>query len=351
MTDARQESVDADLLRAALDLAAHGPVADANPRVGAVITDASGQVVGGGYHRGAGSPHAEVVAIEAAGRAARGGTAYVTLEPCAHRGRTGPCTDALLAAGVTRVVFAQTDPNPAAGGGADELRAAGVEVVSGLLQADAEALNTAWAFAVRHARPMVTWKLACSLDGRSAAADGTSQWITGPAARADVHDLRATCDAILIGTGTALADNPALTVRHPDGSLRDRQPLRVVMGERAIPSGAALLDENAPTVHLTTHDPAEALKTLWEKDIRHVLLEGGPTLAAAFVRAGLVHDVVAYIAPVLLGDGAAAVAGLGIPTITGALRLEPVEVTCLGPDVRIHARLAPARADAPQEAH
>jgi len=300
--------------------------------------------VGQGFHAGAGTAHAEVVALSEAGEMARGGAAYVTLEPCAHTGRTGPCADALLVSGIARVVYAQADPTPVAGGGAERLRDAGVDVLGGVLAGEAEALNSAWTFAHRHGRPMVTWKLATTLDGRAAATDGTSRWITGEAARADVHDLRASCEAVLVGTGTALADDASLTARHPDGSLRARQPLRVVMGRRSLPAGARLLDESAPTLHLTTHDPRLALQALWDKGIRHVLLEGGPTLAAAF----------------LLGAGHPTVGDLGITTIDSALRLGPVDVTVLGADVRIRARVATAsprttdpasRPTPPEESH
>jgi diaminohydroxyphosphoribosylaminopyrimidine deaminase/5-amino-6-(5-phosphoribosylamino)uracil reductase len=187
---------------------------------------------------------------------------------------------------------------------------------------------------------MVTWKFAATLDGRAAAADGTSRWVTGPAARADVHDLRARCDAILVGTGTVLADDPQLTVRRPDGSLRDRQPLRVVMGERAVPEGARVLDAAAETLLLPGRDPALALKAWADKEIRHVWLEGGPTLAAAFLAAGLVDEVVAYLAPALLGAGPAAVGDLGIRTIGDAVRLVPRDVTTIGDDIRVVATLA-----------
>ena len=335
-----QAGRDAALMRRALNLAARGPEADPNPRVGAVVLDREGTVVGEGFHRGAGTPHAEVEALRAAGSRAAGGTAVVTLEPCNHQGRTGPCAGALVDAGVARVVFGQRDPNPVAAAGASTLRAAGVEVTGGLLADEAAALNRAWTFAVSHGRPMVTWKFAATLDGRSAAADGTSRWVTGPAARADVHDLRARCDAILVGTGTVLADDPQLTVRRPDGSLRDRQPLRVVMGERAVPEGARVLDASAETLLLPGRDPALALKALADKEIRHVWLEGGPTLAAAFVTAGLVDEVVAYLAPALLGAGPAAVGDLGIRTIDDAVRLVPRDVTTIGDDIRVVATLA-----------
>lgn len=335
----REVARDVPLMRRALELAAHGPVADPNPRVGAVIADRSGTVVGEGFHEGAGTPHAEVVALDRAGRGARGGTAVVTLEPCDHRGLTGPCTQALIDAGVVRVVYAQTDPNPRAGGGAHTLARAGIDVRGGVLTQEAEKLNEAWAFAFAHGRPLVSWKFAATLDGRSAATDASSRWITGAEARADVHDRRAQCDAIVIGTGTVLADDPQLTVRHPDGSLRDRQPLRVVVGQRAIPVGARVLDGAAPTLHLTERDPALVLKLLAEQEIHHIWLEGGPRLAAAFVRAGLVDEVVAYLAPALLGAGAMAVGDLGITSMDQIRRLVPREVSTLGMDIRIIATM------------
>jgi diaminohydroxyphosphoribosylaminopyrimidine deaminase / 5-amino-6-(5-phosphoribosylamino)uracil reductase len=331
---------DVALMRRALELAARGPLGDPNPRVGAVIVDAGGMVVGEGFHEGAGTPHAEVMALRQAGMAARAGTAVVTLEPCAHTGRTGPCTQALIEAGVARVVFAQSDPTPSARGGRTLLEAAGIRTTAGVLDEESTALNDAWTFSFVHGRPKVTWKFAATLDGRSAAADGTSRWITGPLARADVHRLRAQCDAILVGTGTVIADDSALTVRGPDGSTTGRQPLRVVMGLRPIPETARVRDVTAPTLQLATHDPAQALKALNEQDIHHVWLEGGPTVAAAFLEAGLVDEVIAYLAPVLLGAGSSALGDIGIRTIDQALRLTAHEVTTIGPDIRIRASIA-----------
>ncbi|MGW5239819.1 bifunctional diaminohydroxyphosphoribosylaminopyrimidine deaminase/5-amino-6-(5-phosphoribosylamino)uracil reductase RibD [Monashia sp. NPDC004114] len=342
MTD-RPHSIDsmgpaaASWMRRALHLAASGPWPDPNPRVGCVLVGPAGEVVGEGYHRGAGSPHAEVDAVAAAGTRSRGSTAYVTLEPCSHAGRTGPCADLLVAAGVARVVFAQTDPNPEAAGGAEVLRRAGVDTVGGVLADEAAALNDRWSRTVALGRPLVTWKFAATLDGRSAASDGTSQWITGEAARADVHVQRAMRDAVLVGTGTVIADDPRLTVRMPDGGEAARQPLRVVMGERSVPRGARLYDGPGEVLHLATREPGEALRALWDRGVRDVWLEGGPTLAAAFLTAGLVDEVYAYLAPALLGDGRAAVGDLGIGTVSDLVRLVPVEVTCVGDDIRIHA--------------
>jgi diaminohydroxyphosphoribosylaminopyrimidine deaminase/5-amino-6-(5-phosphoribosylamino)uracil reductase len=327
-------------MRRALELAARGPLRGGNPRVGCVVLDSTGAVVGEGYHRGRGTAHAEVDALAAAGPAARGATAVVTLEPCAHTSLTGPCTQALLDAGIARVVAAIADPNPVAGGGADLLRAAGVDVELGVLEAESQALNRRWLHAIVRGRPFVTWKFAATLDGRSAAADGSSRWITGEAARQDVHRLRAEADAVLVGTGTALADDPSLTVRSADGSTAREQPLRVVVGLRELPPGARLLDGvegAAPTLHLRTRDVHQVLKELGSRTIRSVWLEGGPRLAAAFLAEGLVDEVIAYMAPALLGAGPAAVADLGVASITDALRLQVRDVRLVGGDVRISA--------------
>jgi diaminohydroxyphosphoribosylaminopyrimidine deaminase/5-amino-6-(5-phosphoribosylamino)uracil reductase len=331
----------AAMLRA-LELAASpGVPLGPNPRVGCVLLAPDGTTVAEGFHRGAGSPHAEADALAHAGDRARGTTAVVTLEPCNHTGRTGPCAQALVAAGVGRVVFAQSDSNPVATGGADTLRAAGVDVVPGLLADAARALNRVWTFAVEHSRPFVTWKLATTLDGRSAAADGTSRWVSSLPARRDTHRLRGLCDAILVGTGTVLVDDPQLTVRDEDDRAlpRDLQPLRSVMGLRDVPSTKRVLDDAAETVLLRTRDPHEALACLRARDRQHVFLEGGPTLAAAFLAARLVDEVVCYVAPMLLGSGLGAVGDLGAATITDALHLDVVDVTTLGTGRDTNVRL------------
>jgi diaminohydroxyphosphoribosylaminopyrimidine deaminase/5-amino-6-(5-phosphoribosylamino)uracil reductase len=311
-----------------------------NPTVGCVILDRSGAVVGRGWHDVYGGPHAEVNALNDAGDQARGGTAVMTLEPCNHHGRTGPCSEALLAAGIERVVYAVPDPTPEAGGGAARLTAAGVDVEAGVLRAEAERGNEAWLSATRLKRPHVHLKLATTLDGRIAASDGSSRWITGPEARADVHRLRHEVDAVLVGTGTAMADDPSLTVRElPDGRVPQRQPLRAVLGLRDLPAGSKLLDHDAETVLLRQHTPTSALADLYCRGVRSVLLEGGPTLAGAFVRQGLVDRVTTYVAPVLLGAGLPALGDAGISTIGEALRLQTDDVTVLGGDVRISARV------------
>jgi diaminohydroxyphosphoribosylaminopyrimidine deaminase/5-amino-6-(5-phosphoribosylamino)uracil reductase len=340
-------------MRRALELAAdpHAPQGP-NPRVGAVVLDPDGCVVGEGHHKGAGTPHAEVDALRDAGVRARGATAVVTLEPCNHTGRTGPCTSALIDAGIARVVYGQADRGRAAAGGADRLRAAGLSVEGAIFAEDAEALNPVFTFAITEGRPFVTYKFAATLDGRTAAGDGSSQWITGPDARDDAHRLRAEVDAILVGTGTAFADNPQLTVRGPGAltasAVAAVQPLRVVVGNRVLAPGMHLLDDTAPMLQVRTHDPAVVLNLLEDRGVHHALLEGGPTLAAAFFRANLVDRVVTYLSPTLIGSGPAAISDIGIKSLDEALRLQLNDVAVVGNDVRITAsvvRLDHSRTD------
>jgi diaminohydroxyphosphoribosylaminopyrimidine deaminase/5-amino-6-(5-phosphoribosylamino)uracil reductase len=274
-------------MRRALAIAATpGVPLGPNPRVGCVLLDDDGRQIAVGFHRGAGTPHAEAAALAEVGDAARGATAIVTLEPCNHTGRTGPCAQALVQAGVRRVVFAQPDPNPVAQGGTETLRAAGIDVEFGLYENEARLLNRAWTFAVEHQRPFVTWKLASTLDGRAAAADGTSRWISSGAARVDAHRLRAQCDVMLVGANTVEVDDPQLTVRDEYDLPLRHQPLRAVMGLRELSEGQRIFDDLAETVQLRTHDPEQALATLYDRGRRHVFLEGGPALAASFLRAG-----------------------------------------------------------------
>ncbi|WP_394216708.1 bifunctional diaminohydroxyphosphoribosylaminopyrimidine deaminase/5-amino-6-(5-phosphoribosylamino)uracil reductase RibD [Brachybacterium vulturis] len=307
-----------------------------NPRVGCVLLSPAGEVLAEGHHRGAGTAHAEADALARARTdgvttSLTGATAVVTLEPCAHRGRTGPCADALIEAGIGRVVIARQDPNPVATGGIQRLREAGIDVdldVPNELAAAVGSLNRGWEHGLQHARPLVTAKLALTLDGRAAAADGTSQWITGPAAREEVHRLRTTCDAVLVGTGTARADDPALTARRPDGALHPRQPLRAVMGTGPAPS-LPDIDGAGEQLRLLTHDPADALDLLFDRGIRHLLVEGGPIVTAAFLRVELVDELIVHLAPTLLGAGRPAVEDLAITTLADRLDLDLVDVATL----------------------
>lgn len=342
-------SVDEAMSRA-IALAARGlGTTSPNPVVGCVILDIRGHVVGEGFHAYAGGPHAEIVALAQAGELARGGTAVVTLEPCDHTGRTGPCTTALIRAGVAKVVVAVADPNPLAGGGVHTLRQAGVDVVTGVREGEAEAGNIAWLTAVRRGRPYVIWKYAATLDGRSAAIDGTSMWITSEAARMDVHRLRGTVDAVVVGVGTVLADDPRLTARNlRDGTLNIRQPLRVVVDSTGrTPEKARVRDGAAPTWVVTAADVgtgpdgrvdlAALLTGLYGRGVRAALLEGGPTLAGGFLAAGLVDKIIGYVAPKLLGAGTPALADAGVHTIAEAIDLDYTEITQVGPDLRFTA--------------
>ncbi len=303
-----------------------------NPPVGAVIVDQEGRILGVGATEPAGGDHAEVVALRRAGGLAAGAIVVVTLEPCNHFGKTPPCVNALIDARVGTVIYALADPNGIAGGGAGRLQAAGVQVRSGVLaeQVAAGPLRE-WLYKQRTGLPHVTWKYASSVDGRSAAADGTSQWITSDASRLDLHHRRATADAIVVGTGTVLADDPALTARRADGSLAARQPLRVVVGMRDIPPEAQVLNDDSRTMAIRTHDPMEVLKAV--SDRTDVLLEGGPTLAGAFLRAGLVNRILAYVAPILLGGPITAVDDVGVPTLARALRWQFDGIDRAGPDL------------------
>jgi diaminohydroxyphosphoribosylaminopyrimidine deaminase / 5-amino-6-(5-phosphoribosylamino)uracil reductase len=335
-----------------------------NPTVGAVILDQSGTTVGEGVTQPVGGDHAEVVALRAGADRARGGTLVVTLEPCRHVGRTGSCSAAILAAGITRVVYALGDPHDPASGGADQLRTAEVEVEAGLLADEAAAVLGPWTLALGRGRPHVSWKYAATLDGRTAASDNTSRWITGDEARIDVHRERYLSDAVIVGIGTVLADDPQLAVR--DWPAR-RQPTRVVVDSDArTPLTSRVLDDVAPTLVVVAEgadatrvtaleeagadvvalprsgagvDLAALLAALHDREIYLGLLEGGATLAAAFVRAGFVDRVVGYYAPTLLGAGVPLLTDLGIATMADAMRLKLDDVARIGDDVRIVAQV------------
>lgn len=301
-----------------------------NPAVGCVIVKA-GRVIGRGWTQPGGRPHAERMALDQAGPAARGATAYVTLEPCAHHGRTPPCAEALVQAGVARVVTSLTDPDPrVAGRGHAILRAAGVEVIEGVRAEAAAALQSGFLTRVTQGRPMVTLKLATSFDGRIATAAGESRWITGPAARRHVHLLRLTHDAVMVGAGTARADRPALNV-HGFGAVR--QPVRVVIAGAPIPALPPEDDAHGPLWVLPAPLP-EALAELGRRGITRVFCEGGGQLAAALLAAGLVDELAGYTAGVVLGgDGRAAVGPLGLGALADAPRFRLVETRALGGDV------------------
>lgn len=298
-----------------------------NPWVGCVLVPADATEVIEAATEPPGGRHAEAVALGLAGVHARGATVYVTLEPCAHHGRTPPCADALVAAGVGRVVVATEDPDPRVDGrGLARLRAAGIPVEVGVGRSEAEILLSAYLKHRRTGRPWVVLKLAATLDGRTAAPDGTSRWITGPAARADVHALRAESDAVLVGAGTVRADDPSLTVRAVEG----RQPLRVVLGR--VPPGARV----APALE-HTGSLEDLLDRLGRRDVLQVLVEGGPHVAHAFHAAGLVDRYVVYLAPALLGgdDGLPLLAGAGVTSMDQAWRGRFASVRELGGDVRV----------------
>jgi diaminohydroxyphosphoribosylaminopyrimidine deaminase / 5-amino-6-(5-phosphoribosylamino)uracil reductase len=358
---------DPGFMRRALELAERGRgLTSPNPLVGAVVVR-DGRVVGEGFHQRAGGPHAEIEALAAAGDAARGATLYVTLEPCAHQGRTPPCAPAVLCGGLARVVAAMKDPNPVVvGGGAEFLRAAGVRVEVGLLAEEAERQNRPWVTAVRERRPHVTLKAAATLDGKLADVHGASRWITGEPARRRAHKLRAESDAIVVGVTTALRDDPALTVRLSEPW--PREPYRVVLdswarldgtarlihaatparaliavGEQAPPARVAALEAaGATVVRCRTRggrvDPVSLLARLFELEVRALLVEGGAETHAAFVEAGVVDRVALFVAPLLLGgrEATGVVGGAGRDLKT-ALRLGPMGVTALGDDLLLEA--------------
>lgn len=331
-----------EAMHRALELALLGPVRGINPQVGAVILNAEGVVIGEGFHSGTGTAHAEVIALEQALAGKQvlepGVTAVVTLEPCSHTGKTGPCAKALIDAGISKVVFASTDPGDASSGGAQTLMDAGVEVEAGVLEEAANQQLRVWLTSAKTKRPFVTLKWASSLDGRAAADDGSSKWISGPESRADAHRRRSEVDAIVVGTGTALIDDPELTARRPDGTLFETQPLRVVLGERELPSSLRVFNADAETVTIKTQSIHGAMDELFERGIKHVMVEGGPTLASRFVQLDLVDEYLVYLAPKLLGGQKQSIGSIDVPSIDKAKQLEFFEIKQLGDDVLLVAR-------------
>jgi diaminohydroxyphosphoribosylaminopyrimidine deaminase / 5-amino-6-(5-phosphoribosylamino)uracil reductase len=356
-------------LREALLLAERGwGHVSPNPMVGAVVVDAAGEVVGRGWYEGPrGAPHAEVRAQAGAAGRARGATLYCSLEPCSHHGSTPPCTDAVISAGIQRVVVAATDPNPVVDGrGLRRLRDAGLDVRDGLLADEAHRLNAAFERHVTTGAPFLIWKIAASLDGKIAAHDGTSRWITSTEARADAHRLRAWADAVIVGAGTVLADDPRLSVRLEE--MRDAwQPIRVVVDAAGrVPPTAALFDGPGQVLVATTERaedrigvwqsagaevvvlepdptggvaPAGLVRELGKRDVQGALLEGGATLAWSFVRDRLVDRIVQYVAPMVIGgvDAVGIAGGEGFAPVGEGLALSFVTVERLGPDLRVEA--------------
>ncbi len=297
-----------------------------NPPVGAAVVSSQGDIVGVGCTQPVGGPHAEVMALQAAGTAARGATIMVTLEPCQHQGRTGPCTQALLDSGIAEVIYCLKDPGGKEGGGHEFLQKNGVRVT--FLDLPIRALRP-WLQAQHLQRPYVVGKSAHTIDGFIAAVDGTSQWITGEAARSYATNQRKMFDAIVVGTGTALADNPRLTARDPKGKELLSQPLRVVVGSRTLPENAHL---NDPTV-LKFLDLDEALHNLWDRGCRYVLLEGGAGLIASAFESGVIDEFHDYSAPLFLGAGRNALARSISPTLSDATHMHTQRVELLGEDV------------------
>jgi diaminohydroxyphosphoribosylaminopyrimidine deaminase / 5-amino-6-(5-phosphoribosylamino)uracil reductase len=371
VTTAVDVETDRHFMLRALELAERGRgLTSPNPMVGAVVVS-DGEIVGEGYHARAGGPHAEVVALAAAGPRSRGATIYVTLEPCSYHGRTPPCAEAVIEAGIRRVVAALVDPNPRVSGrGLAALRAAGIEVADAVLGEHAERQNRAFVAAMRLGRPHVTLKIAMTLDGRIADRQGESKWITGEAARGQAQRLRSEVDAILVGVGTVLRDDPALTVRREQPW--PREPYRVVLDTHArTPAAAKLIAAGTPARALIVTaaeaeasrvaalgaagatvvavaarggrvDPRAALTALADLEVRAVLVEGGAEVHGAFVDAGLVDRVAVFLAPRLLGGRGAttSIGGLGL-SLHGAVRLGPLEVSRLGDDLLIEADVLP----------
>ena len=305
-----------------------------NPIVGAVIIDVAGNVVGEGFHDRVKSPdHAEVVAIKAAGKKAKGATIVVSLEPCNHSGNTGACVQAIIDAGITTVVFAVADPNEKAAGGADALRAAGLTVIAGLLKDEAAFSNRAWLMKIKKNRPFFTWKVAATLDGKVAAADGTSKWITNEVSRADVQVLRRQADAILVGTNTVIADNPHLIPRGEFAGYASN-PIRVVCGEQELPKDSFVFDSAAQTVVVKSKDLDVLVEKLNELAVNHVLVEAGPTLASAMVDHCLMDELVIYQAPSFLGTGKHFFAFDYPTTITDQMRMDHISTQVLDGDVK-----------------
>jgi diaminohydroxyphosphoribosylaminopyrimidine deaminase/5-amino-6-(5-phosphoribosylamino)uracil reductase len=302
-----------------------------NPNVSAAIYGADQKLIADGFHNRTNSvDHAEVIALKKAGAASRGATLVVSLEPCAHLGTTPPCVDAIIEAGIAKVVYAVADPNPLAAGGAQKLIDAGI-VVEHRESAELEFVQRAWLHKERTGRPLMVWKVATTLDGKVAASDGTSQWITGPESREDVQALRAQSDAIVIGTNTALVDNPHLI---PRGHAA--RPVRVVCGEQVVPPTHRVFDDEARTISVKSKSIPELIKVLTDEGFNQVLVEAGPTLGSALMASGKIDELIVYQAPKMLGAGKEFVSHLGISTLEDHIELELLSVAQFGGDIKSH---------------
>jgi diaminohydroxyphosphoribosylaminopyrimidine deaminase/5-amino-6-(5-phosphoribosylamino)uracil reductase len=306
-------------------------VSTPNPNVSAAIYAADGTLIADGFHnRKVSVDHAEVVALKKAGSAARGATMVVSLEPCAHTGTTPPCVQAIIDAGISKVIYAVKDPNPIAAGGAQKLADAGI-VVEYHESSELEFVQRAWLHKERTGRPLMIWKVATTLDSKVAASDGTSQWITGPESREDVQALRAQSDAILIGTNTALVDNPHLIPRG-----HDARPVRVISGEQEVPATHKVFDSEARTIVVKSKSIPELIKVLSDEGFNQVLVEAGPTLGSALMASGKIDELIVYQAPKMLGAGKEFVSHLGISTLDDHLELELISVQPFGSDIKSH---------------
>ena len=309
-----------------------------NPNVAAAIYSAGGKLIADGFHnRAQSNDHAEVVALKKAGAAARGATMVISLEPCAHTGITPPCAQAIIDAGIAKVIYAITDPNPIAAGGAQLLTAAGITVEQ-QKSAELEFMQRAWLAKQLLGRPLMIWKVAMTLDSKVAASDGTSQWISGPESRDDVQVLRAQSDAIVIGTNTAIIDNPHLVPRG-----HTARPVRIVCGEQVVPPTHNVFDEQARTITVKSKSIPELMKVLSDEGFNQVLVEAGPTLGSALMATGNIDELIIYQAPKLLGAGKEFVSHLGISTLADHIGLELISAAQFGSDTKSHYRIVKGR--------
>ena len=299
-----------------------------NPIVGAVITSATGEFISEGFHQGA--EHAEVIALRAAKEVPAGSILYITLEPCNHHGKTPPCVDAIIESGIKKVVYAVSDPNPVAAGGSERLGGVGIEVISGLGQIQASHENRAWLTKIDLGRPRITWKIASTMDGKVTAADGSSKWITGELARADVAKIRMQADAIVTSTATVIADNPLLTSKG-----LGKNPLRVVMGLTEIESNSQILGTDAQTILIKSHDFKELISLANDRGFNQLLIESGPRFGTALLREDLIDEIILFQAPTFLGSGTPSIGDLGISNISGRLDFEITDVEVIGADLKI----------------